>query len=89
VGERAGDEVVQLYLHNDLASVAQPVIALKGFTRIHLGPGEARVVTLRLGPDELRLLDRDLHWVVEPRQVRVMVGASSRDIRLRGLLTVR
>ena len=89
VGERAGDEVVQLYLHNDLASVAQPVIALKGFTRIHLGPGEERVVTLRLGPDELRLLDRDLHWVVEPRQVRVMVGASSRDIRLRGLLTVR
>ena len=89
VGARAGDEVVQLYLHNELASVAQPVIALKGFTRIHLGPGEERVVTFRLGPDELRLLDRDLHWVLEPRQVRVMVGASSKDIRLRGLLTVQ
>jgi len=89
VGERAGDEVVQLYLHNELASVAQPVIALKGFTRIHLAPGEERVVTFRLGPDELRLLDRDLRWVVEPRQVRVMVGASSKDIRLRGLLTVQ
>ena len=89
VGERAGDEVVQLYLHNELASVAQPVIALKGFTRIHLAPGEERVVTFRLGPDELRLLDRDLRWVVDPRQVRVMVGASSKDIRLRGLLTVQ
>ena len=89
VGDRAGDEVVQLYLHNDLASVAQPVIALTGFTRIHLGPGEVRVVTFRLGPDELRLLDRDLRWVVEPRPVRVMVGASSKDIRLRGLLTVQ
>ena len=89
VGDRAGDEVVQLYLHNDLTSVAQPVIALKGFTRIHLGPGEERVVSFRLGREELRLLDRDLQWVVEPRQVRVMVGASSKDIRLRGLLTVQ
>ena len=89
VGERAGDEVVQLYLHNELASVAQPVIALQGFARIQLRPGEEGVVTFRLGPDELRLLDRDLHWVVEPRTVRVMVGASSKDIRLRGLLTVQ
>jgi len=89
VGDRAGDEVVQLYLHNELASVAQPVIALKGFTRIQLRPGEEGAVTFRLGPDELRLLDRDLHWVVEPRTVRVMVGASSKDIRLRGMLTVR
>ncbi|HEV8399906.1 MAG TPA: glycoside hydrolase family 3 N-terminal domain-containing protein [Gemmatimonadales bacterium] len=89
VGDRAGDEVVQLYLHDDLASVAQPVIALKGFTRIHLAPGEAREVEFHLGPDELRLLDRDLRWVVEPRSMRVMVGASSKDIRLRGLLTVQ
>ena len=89
VGGRTGDEVVQLYLHDELASVAQPVIALKGFTRIHLAPGEERVVTFRLGPDELRLLDRDLRWVVEPGAFRVMVGASSKDIRLRGGLTVR
>jgi beta-glucosidase len=89
VGDRAGDEVVQLYLHNELASVAQPVIALKGFTRIRLRPGEEGAVTFRFGPEEFRLLDRDLHWVVEPRTVRVMVGASSKDIRLRGTLTVR
>jgi beta-glucosidase len=89
IGTRAGDEVVQLYLHDELASVAQPVIALKGFARIHLAPGEERVVTFRLGPDELRLLDRDLHWVVEPGDFRVLVGASSKDIRLRGMLTVR
>ena len=89
VSARAGDEVVQLYLHDELASVAQPVTALKGFVRIHLAPGEEREVTFRLGPDDLRLLDRDLRWVVEPGNFRVMVGASSRDIRLRGVLTVR
>jgi beta-glucosidase len=89
VGDRAGDEVVQLYLHDELASVAQPVIALKGFARIHLAPGEEQVVTFRLGPDELRLLARDLRWIVEPGDFRVMVGASSKDIRLRGTLSVR
>jgi len=89
VGTRAGDEVVQLYLHDELASVAQPVTALKGFVRIHLATGEEREVVFRLGPDELRLLDRDLRWVVEPGDFRVMVGTSSRDIRLRGMLTVR
>lgn len=88
-GPRAGDEVVELYLHDETASVSQPVIALKGFTRIHLAPGEERVVTFRVGPDELRLLNRDLVWVVEPRTVRVMVGASSKDIRLRGMLAIR
>jgi len=62
VSARAGDEVVQLYLHDELASVAQPVTALKGFVRIHLAPGEEREVTFRLGPDDLRLLDRDLRW---------------------------
>lgn len=87
-GSRAGDEVVQLYLHDVLASVAQPVISLAGFERIHLAPGESREVVFRVSRSQLQLLDRDLHWVVEPGLFRVMVGSSSKEIRLRGELTV-
>lgn len=88
-GARAGDEVVQLYLHDELATVARPVTALAGFARVHLEPGEERAVRFTLPPERLRLLDQRMHWVVEPGDFRVMVGASSKDIRLRGLLTVR
>jgi beta-glucosidase len=89
VGSRAGDEVVQLYLHDVLASVARPVIQLAGFERVSLQPGESRVVQFTVGPDQLRMLDRDMHWVVEPGAFRAMVGSSSKDIRLRGELVVR
>ncbi|HUC40776.1 MAG TPA: glycoside hydrolase family 3 N-terminal domain-containing protein [Gemmatimonadales bacterium] len=89
IGTRAGDEVVQLYVHDELATVARPVMSLAGFTRVHLAPGEEREVSFRLGPERLRLLDQRMRWVVEPGDFRVMVGSSSRDIRLRGVLTVR
>jgi beta-glucosidase len=88
-GTRAGDEVVQLYVRDVLASVARPVLELKGFQRISLEPGAAREVSFTLGPEELRMLDRNRNWVVEPGVFRVLVGASSRDIRLRGELTVK
>lgn len=88
-GARAGDEVVQLYVHDLLATVARPVQQLAGFARVHLEPGETRAVTFRLGPEQLSLLDRDLERIVEPGAFRVYVGASSRDLRLRGTLTVR
>lgn len=88
-GKRAGDEVVQLYIRDELASVAQPVRALKGFERIHLDPGESRVVRFAIGRKELQLLNREMQWVVEPGTFRVMVGASSADIRLIGEITVR
>jgi len=89
VGSRAGDEVVQLYVKDELASVTRPVLQLAGFQRVRLAPGEEREVAFVLGPEALRLLDRDLRWVVEPGVFRVLVGASSRDLRLRGTLTVR
>lgn len=89
VGARAGDEVVQLYVRDELASVSRPVMSLAGFQRVHLEPGVEREVAFTLGPEQLRLLDRDLQWVVEPGAFRVMVGASSKDIRLRGTLVVR
>ncbi|HET9372016.1 MAG TPA: glycoside hydrolase family 3 N-terminal domain-containing protein, partial [Vicinamibacterales bacterium] len=82
-GTREGDEVVQLYVRDVLASVAQPIIALKGFRRVHLKPGQSTEVAFAVGPRELRLLDANLNWVVEPGAFRLMVGASSKDIRLR------
>ncbi|HUF28573.1 MAG TPA: glycoside hydrolase family 3 N-terminal domain-containing protein [Gemmatimonadaceae bacterium] len=88
-GDRAGDEVVQLYVRDLLASVARPVMQLAGFQRIHLAPGEEREVVFELGEEHLRMLDRDLRWVVERGTFRIMVGGSSKDIRLRGLLTVQ
>ena len=88
-GRRAGAEVVQLYLRDLLASVARPVLELQGFQRIHLDPGEEQEVTFTLSRQQLRMLDAQMHWVVESGEFRVLIGASSRDIRLRGLLTVR
>jgi beta-glucosidase len=87
-GTVAGDEVVQLYVRDVLATVARPVMELRGFTRIHLAPGESREVVLPLGPEHLRMLNEDMDWVVEPGRFRVMVGSSSKDIRLRGELVV-
>ena len=88
-GSRAGDEVVQLYVRDVLASVARPIMELKGVSRITLRPGEEREVVFRLGPADLQMLDESMRWVVEPGVFRVLVGSSSRDIRLRGELTVR
>lgn len=88
-GTMAGDEVVQLYLRDELASVARPVMQLAGFARVHLAPGEEREVRFRLAREQLQMLDADLHWVVEPGTFRIMVGGSSRDLRLRGRLVVR
>jgi len=88
-GERAGDEVVQLYVRDLLASLARPVMELRGFRRVHLHPGEEADVAFELGPRDLRMLDRELRWVVEPGAFSVMVGSSSKDIRLRGRFEVR
>ena len=88
-GPIAGDEVVQLYLRDELASVARPVMQLAGFARVHLLPGEEREVRFRVAREQLRMLDADLRWVVEPGTFRIMVGGSSRDIRLQGQLVVQ
>src|SRR5512143_315180 len=88
-GKRAGDEVVQLYVHDILASVARPVMQLEGFQRVHLDPGEERELRFTLSREQLQMLDRDMQWVVEPGAFRIMVGASSKDIRLRGELVVK
>jgi beta-glucosidase len=88
-GARAGNEVVQLYIRDVLASVARPIQELRGFQRVFLRPGTSQRVTFVLHPADLSMLDSGLQRVVEPGAFRIMVGASSRDIRLRGILQVR
>ena len=87
-GKQEGDEVVQLYIRDLLSSVARPVMELKGFQRTHLNPGETKDVSFAITPEMLRMLDKDLKPIVEPGDFRIMVGSSSRDIRLRTILTV-
>lgn len=88
-GSRAGDEVVQLYLHDVISSVTRPVKELKGFRKVKLNPGEKRRVEFTITPDELSFLDQNLKPVVEPGMFAVMVGSSSQDIRLKGELEVK
>jgi len=79
-GRRAGDEVVQLYLHDRVASVTRPVKELRGFSRVRLKAGESKRVEFKLGPADLGFYDRDMKRVVEPGKFDVMVGASSADV---------
>lgn len=88
-GEVAGDEVVQLYIKDVLASVTRPVMELKGFQKIHLQAGETKNVIFEIKPELLAMLDKDLNRVIEPGDFRVMIGASSMDIRLKGTITVK
>jgi len=76
-GSRDGDEVPQLYIHQRVASVTQPVMQLKGFERITLKPGEKRTVTFTVTPEMLSILNIDMHRVVEPGIFDMMVGPSS------------
>jgi len=76
-GAREGAEVVQLYVHDEVASVTRPVRALAGFRRISLKPGEARTVDFQLSAKELGLYNRDMKFVVEPGKFRVFAGGSS------------
>ena len=85
-GARAGDEVVQLYLSRPTASVTQPVLALKGFRRVTLQPGERRTVRFGLGPHELSIWDAAMKEAVEPGPVTVGVGASSAALQTAELI---
>jgi beta-glucosidase len=87
-GAVAGDEVVQLYLHDREATVTRPVQELAGFKRIHLMPGQACTVTWTVQMSQLSFYDREMRFVVEPGHVDVMLGSSSDDIRLTGEFTI-
>ncbi|MEX2109620.1 MAG: glycoside hydrolase family 3 N-terminal domain-containing protein [Gemmatimonadaceae bacterium] len=76
-GDRVGEEVVQVYVRDDVASVAQPVRSLQGFRRVSLAPGERSTVTIVLGPDAFALYDRSMRRVVEPGTFTVFAGTNS------------
>ena len=88
-GKYDGDEVVQLYIKDLFASVARPVMELKGFQRVHLKKGETKEITFQITPELLTMLDIDLNRIVEPGEFRIMIGASSNDIRLREIISVK
>ena len=79
-GKRLGDEVVQLYIRDVAASMSRPVKELKGFKRITLKPGETQRVEFTLGPEHLGFYNRDMRYVVEPGEFKVMVGSNSEDV---------
>ncbi len=77
IGNRAGDEIVQLYIRDSISSVTRPVMELKDFKRIALAPGESKTVTFTITPDKLSFLDLNMQRVVEPGAFEIMVGTSS------------
>ena len=87
-GSRAGVETVQLYIHEKYAPVSTPVKQLRGFERVALEPGEKKSVAIKLTPEDLQLLDIDMRWRVVPGDFEIMVGKSSAELPLQGVLKV-
>ena len=81
-GKRAGDEIVQLYLSDEVSSVTTYESQLRGFERVHLLPGETKIINFTLHPEDLELLDKNMNWSVEPGKFKVRIGSSSEDIHL-------
>ena len=86
-GQRDGEEVVQLYLHDEVASVVQPLKQLKKFQRVFIPKGETRQVKFTLDAEDLSIINAEMESVVEPGDFTVMIGSSSDDIRLKLTLT--
>ncbi len=87
-GRRAGDEVVQLYVRDPVATVTRPVLELKSFVRVALEPGESRTVTFRIPVGQLGFSNRALEYVVEPGTFDLFVGTSSSDLLPAGSVEV-
>lgn len=80
-GGRDGDEVVQIYVRDMVASVPRPVLELKAFRRVTLRKGERRTVSFDLTPDALAFWDKDMHWRVEPGEFTIFAGNSSANLK--------
>ena len=87
-GEYDGDEVVQLYLRDMLASVARPVLELKGFKRIRLKAGELKQISFEITPAMLSMLNAEMKSIIEPGDFRIMIGPSSRELVLKDIVKV-
>jgi beta-xylosidase len=81
VGDRAGVDVVQLYLHDPVAQVTRPVVRLIGYARVPVEPGEARRVTFDVPADLAAFTGRDSQHVVEPGDLELRLSASSSQVR--------
>lgn len=81
-GQKSGDEVVQLYICDDVSSYTTPAKQLRAFERIHLEAGKSQIVTFTLNKKSMMLYMHDDEWVVEPGSFSLMIGSSSQDIRL-------
>ena len=80
-GDRAGSEVVQLYIRDLVGSVTRPVKDLKGFEKIYLQPNESRTVRFTIAPEMLKFYNADLKFVTEPGDFDVMIGSDSRNVK--------
>jgi len=87
-GNRSGDEVVQLYVRDDISSVPRPVLELRDFQRVALKPGESRVVRFKLDPDALAFWNIDMKWLVEPGTFTILAGPSSVTLKSTKLTVV-
>lgn len=87
-GNRAGAEVVQLYVRDLVSSVTTPVKALKAFDKVFLQPGEEKQIKFQVNKNDLRLWNVSKQWVLEPGEFEVYLGASSEDIRLRKAIII-
>jgi len=87
-GRRAGDEVVQLYVRDDAASVTRPLLELKRFQRVTLRPGERRTLAFELTPADLSMWNMQMHRVVEPGTFTISAGPNSTQLQS-ATLTVR
>ena len=88
VGARRGDEVVQLYIRDEEATVARPVLELRGFLRVALAPGEERTVTFRVAAEQFAYVGADYRRIIEAGTIRVFAGTSSADLPLAATLTL-
>jgi len=82
-GKYAGEEIVQLYLRDVVGSIVRPVLELKDFKKVMLKAGESTTVTFRIDKEKLSFFNQQLQWVAEPGDFDIMIGASSRDLRLK------
>ena len=88
-GKVAGDEIPQLYLHQSVASIVRSMKQLQDFTRIHLEPGQSKLVTFTLKPDQMAIWNASMKRVIEPGTFEVMVGSSSDDLPLQSKFVER
>jgi beta-glucosidase len=88
IGEVAGDEIVQLYIRDNISSFTRPVKELKAYKRISLKPGESKLVSLKITANSLAMYDKDYNFVVEPGEFTVMTGNSSSSEDLKKVILI-